>query len=100
MEFSKTQTQLIVLEIVLIFIGALAVTKKMRPRNAIVDYRSGNISTVTISSLYAPPSAKPVKKIVPVEEETFTVSLEESKKVKKKPKKIKRVKKIDIEEFK
>jgi len=53
MEITKTQTQIIVYELVLIFLGVTAILRNQNPQQQVFESAFvDNISTVTVSSIY------------------------------------------------
>lgn len=63
MEFTKTQTSIIVLEIVFIFSGTVAIFRAIKPKKAIDFSTPALVSTATVSAVYIPPTEEIFKKI-------------------------------------
>ena len=67
MEFTKTQTSIIVLEIVFIFSGIVAIFRAIKPK-IVTDFSSpALISTATVLTVYVPHSKANISKSVTVE---------------------------------
>jgi len=63
MEFTKTQTSIIVLEIILIFCGIVAIFRAIKPKAAVDFSSAALVSTTTVSAVYLPPTDEIFKKI-------------------------------------
>ncbi len=63
MEFTKTQTSIIVLEIILVFCGIVAIFRAIKPKPAPNFSSSALVSTTTASAVYIPPTDEIFKKI-------------------------------------
>jgi len=54
MKITKTQTQIIVCEIIFIFLGAVVILRNPKPQQQVFEsVPAGDISTVTVSSIYS-----------------------------------------------
>ncbi|MBI5573681.1 MAG: hypothetical protein HY919_03905 [Elusimicrobia bacterium] len=82
MEFTKTQTSLIVLEIILVFCGIVAIFRATK-RETTADFSSSAlVSTTTASAVYLPPTDELFKKIdsKSTSEKSVTIEFGETKK--------------------
>lgn len=98
MKFTKTQTQLIVYELIFIFLGVAALLRnpKLQPQVSIPVSES-NISTVTVSSVYSMQNkryspAKPAEEKIQEKSVTIAFDPEDSVYKKKKSSKTKKSK--------
>jgi preprotein translocase subunit SecF len=82
MEFTRTQTSIIVLEIVFIFIGVVAIFRIEKMKKSMDFYSPSTVSTSAVSGVYLPPTDELFKKIYSKanKEKTFTVELETTRK--------------------
>lgn len=82
MEFTKTQTSIIVLEIILIFCGIVAIFRAIKPKAAANFSSAALVSTTTASAVYLPPTDEIFKKIdsKSTPEKSVTIEFGETKK--------------------
>ncbi len=103
MEFTKTQTSIIVLEIILVFCGIVAIFRAIKPKASANFSSSALVSTTTASAVYLPPTDEIFKKIdsKSTPGKSVTIEFGETKKPaagkKKKTKKESEVITIDLE---
>lgn len=76
MEFTKTQTSIIVAEIVVISLGVVSIVRYLTPQKTLDFSAGGIISTAAVSSVYIPPENELFKKIDSKKSDSKSITIE------------------------